>query len=59
MMSQGTNADVNQFDFTFCPDQPPTLEQRIEVLELQVSEMREQIEALAEQVGWLMLSGTG
>lgn len=55
-MSQGTCADVTQFDFIFCPDQPLTLEQRLEVLELEVAEMREQISALAEQVTWLTLS---
>ena len=51
-MSEGAEQNVDQIDFVFSPDQPATAEQRIEVLELQVAEMREQIGALAEQLNW-------
>ena len=38
-------------EFVYSPDQPPTTDQRIEVLELQVADMREQLEAVVEQLG--------
>ena len=44
-MSQSVDAD-----FTYSPDQPLTSEQRIEVLELQVAEMREQLEGVIERL---------
>lgn len=47
-MSRAAATDVEQIDFVYAPDLPLTLEQRIEVLELQAAEMREQILALVE-----------
>ena len=47
-MSRVTATDVEQIDFVYAPELPLTLEQRIEVLELQAAEMREQILALVE-----------
>ncbi|HQU43177.1 MAG TPA: hypothetical protein PK867_10210 [Pirellulales bacterium] len=55
-MSQATDADIDQIDFDYSPDQPFTADQRIELLELQVAEMREQIGALVEQLTWLTAS---
>ena len=52
-MSSGLDANVDQIDFDYSPEQLPTAEQRIEVLELQVSEMREQIGALVDHLSWL------
>lgn len=51
-MSEGAEQNVDQIDFIFSPEQPTTAEQRIEVLELQVSEMHEQIGVLAERLNW-------
>ena len=48
--------DLEQVDFIYCPEQPLSAEQRIELLEAQMAEMREQIAALAEQVNWLAAS---
>lgn len=45
--------DFKQVDFDYCPEQPLSSEQRIELLESQMAELREQIAALAEQVNWL------
>ena len=47
-MPRATPTDVEQNDFVYAPDLPLTLEQRIEVLELQAADMREQIIALVE-----------
>jgi hypothetical protein len=58
-MSEGADANVDQIDFVYSPEQPTTAEQRIEVLELQVAEMREQIGALAERLTWFADSQAG
>ncbi|HET6881458.1 MAG TPA: hypothetical protein VFI31_14950 [Pirellulales bacterium] len=58
VMSQGNEVEIDQIDFEYAPDQPLSHEQRIEVLEFQVAEMREQIGALVEQLMWMTASET-
>jgi hypothetical protein len=48
-MSNGTCPDTDQVDFIYSPEQPLTTEQRIELLEIEISEIREQIHALLER----------
>jgi hypothetical protein len=55
-MSDGGNETDDDLDFAYSPEQQLTPEQRIEVLESQVAEMREQIGALIEQLPWLAAS---
>jgi hypothetical protein len=55
-MSDGGNEDGDDLDFYYAPQRPLTPEQRIEVLESQVAELRKQIGALLDQLPWLAAS---
>ncbi len=44
------DANLDQVDFIYSPDQPLTDEQRIEVLELQVADLRSQVDTLLERI---------
>jgi Tfp pilus assembly protein PilO len=55
-MSDGGNEQGDDLEFAYSPEQRLTTEQRIEVLESQVAEMREQIGALLKQLPWLSAS---
>lgn len=50
-MSQDREPSVDQIDFIYCPEQPLTDEQRIELLEFEVAELREQLASLVERLG--------
>ncbi|HVX13020.1 MAG TPA: hypothetical protein VHC22_17685 [Pirellulales bacterium] len=49
-MSHAADANLDPIDFIYCPEQPPTDELRIEVLELQVADLRNQVDALLERL---------
>lgn len=49
-MSQDREPSVDQIDFIYSPEQPLTDEQRIEVLEFEVAELREQLASLVERL---------
>jgi hypothetical protein len=55
-MSDDGNEQGDDLDFAYSPEQRLTTEQRIEVLESQVAEMREQIGTLMSQLPWLAAS---
>ena len=46
----------DDFNFVYLPKQPVTVEQRVEVLESQVAELRKQIGTLLDQLPWLAAS---
>jgi hypothetical protein len=46
-------SQINDAEFIYSPDQPLTSDQRIEVLELQVAELREQLSAVVERLTML------
>ncbi|MGH7136068.1 MAG: hypothetical protein ACREHD_10030 [Pirellulales bacterium] len=50
-MSQDSMPGVDQIDFIYSPEQPLTDEQRIEVLEFEVAELRAQLASLVERLG--------
>lgn len=47
-MSQSASIELNEIGFDYSPELPLTAEQRIELLEVEVAELREQISALVE-----------
>lgn len=48
-MSQDSVPSVDQIDFIYSPERPLTDEQRIEVLEFEVAELREQMASLVDR----------
>lgn len=40
-----------QTDFDYCPEQPLSADQRIELLELEIGDLRQQLSALVAQFG--------
>ena len=56
-MSDDQNEQGDDLDFDYSAEQRLTSEQRIEVLESRVAEMRTQIEILMKQLPWLAASG--
>ena len=52
-MPDGGKEPGDDLEFVYVPKQPLTAEQRIEVLESQVAELRKQIGTLMDQLPWL------
>jgi hypothetical protein len=57
-MSDDQSADIDQADFIYSPEQPLTLEMRIELLEYQMAEVQRHLASLNEKLNWLRLIGT-
>lgn len=55
-MSECQIPNVDEMEFDFCPEQPLSAEQRMELLELQVIDLRQQLDALVEHFGSLSAS---
>lgn len=55
-MSDDRNEQGDDLGFAYSAEQRLTSEQRIEVLESQVSDMRKQIQILLKQLPWLTAS---
>ena len=52
-MSQCPSENVDPIEFDYSPEQPLSADQRIELLEQQVSDLRHQLGALVDHIGGL------